>query len=199
MKTIKLHTRLFPIFTGTYENIWEITDIDDDNNELEIEYDFKDFLKGIANAYQDEQKGLMWHFANTAPFVKDIRFTGTFESPREYNFSTDTLDFELDIDEVELHKKIRQLVDDQKFREFLHENYSSRDGFISFTPNNYLDLANEILDNGERFDQSIGALLQYLFGEEKMREIEMEVYESWQGNGYGGTDYKSIPYENSMI
>jgi hypothetical protein len=195
MKTLELNTGLFRIFNGCYQSIWEIQDIDDDGNELEVEYNFKDFMKGIANAYNSQTFQIEWYFKQDAPFIKKLRFLGTFYSPREYNFETDTLDFELDFDKDELMKKLDELKTDGKFRKFLSENYSSRDGFWSFTPNNYDELREQIETEGDKYTQSMGALLSYLIDEKTQAEIEMDVYDFWQGNGYGGTDYTSKPYE----
>lgn len=193
---IQLNTGLFQIFSGTYESPWEITDYDENGTEeLDVTYDFQDFMKGIARAYESESINMMYFFKEYAPFVKKIHFQGTFASPREYNFSTDVLDFEITVSKKELMSKLDELRTNKAFSDFLWENYRSRDGFISFTPSHYDDLREQIETEGDEYAQSIGALLSFLMNEDTRWEIEESVLESWRGNGYGGTHYTSKPYE----
>jgi hypothetical protein len=56
-------------------------------------------------------------------------------SPREYNFTTDKLVCELEVD-MDKIKKWCYETEKEKFEEYLKENYTSYDGFISFIPNN---------------------------------------------------------------
>lgn len=56
-------------------------------------------------------------------------------SPREYNFTTDKLVCELEVD-MDKIKKWCYETEREKFEEYLKENYTSCDGFISFIPNN---------------------------------------------------------------
>jgi hypothetical protein len=60
---------------------------------------------------------------------------GGFWSPREYNFSTDWIEFELDVPD-DYVETIRQNVqrDEDNFFRFAKENFGTHDGFISFYP-----------------------------------------------------------------
>jgi YD repeat-containing protein len=193
-----LNTNLVPIFSGTYDNFWEITDYNEDGDqELEVNYDKQDFLRGIASVYQDHSEWILKEFDIT--FIRGLKFTGDFTSPKEYNFSTDTLDFEVDINKASMLRTLEELKDNQNFIDFLRNHYTSRDGFWSWTPNNPTDLINEIKSNGSECDQSIGALIRFLSGIDEPKEfwdtIEGQVFLSWQGNGYGGTNYTSCNHE----
>jgi len=187
--TAELNTNLIRLFGGTYESQWEITEIADNGEELEVEYKHNDLMAGIAREYQNHASEIVRDIE--LPFIKKIEFTGGFHSPREYNFSTDELDFKLELDIDELVKTLKTYKDNAEFRQYLIDHYRSRDGFISFTPDNYEELAKNIIEEGEDFDQSLGAFITYLTSD-KFQEIENDIWEDWQGNGYGGTDYKII-------
>jgi hypothetical protein len=190
---IQLNTNLIPIFSGTYESVWDIVDCDDNGNELYTVYDHNELMKGICKAYQDNADYIVSEL--NIPWIKKIKFTASY-SPREYNFSTDTLDFDITVSKKDLYKALEELKGSLDFEKYLRDNFTSYDGFMSFTPNSYQDLYNEILTQGREFEQSIGAIIRYLVDSEKFigggdyyNTIESSIHESWNGNGYGGTSY----------
>ncbi len=176
------------LFSGTYETIWEVREVDDNGDELEVEYLHSDLMKSIAEEYQGSADYIKEEFG--VSWLKGIRFTGGTFSPREYNFSTDSLDMELDIDKEAMIEEVKKL--GSQFDEYLKENFSDRDGFWSWTPNNRPELLQELEDEGRRFQQSIGAVLQYLVSREVMEEIEERIFEDWSCNGYRGMNYKIV-------
>lgn len=187
---IKLNTNLLPIFSGTYETFWEVNEYSDDGEELPVKYKHKDLLASIAEEYQNHAEYILSELG--IDFIDSIKFTGNFHSPAYYNFSTDTLDFEVEVNKAGLLKKLEQLGADPRFNQYLRDNFTSYDGFWSYTPNNYIDLKAEILSEGSDYEQAIGALLTYLgldTGEQGYSEIEVSIQEHWQGNGYGGLKY----------
>jgi hypothetical protein len=187
---IKLNTNLVPMFTGTYESIWELMDYDDDGNELELDYNHKDLMNGIVDQYNSNSDYIIREL--NIPWIKSIKFTGHW-SPREYNFNTDQLDFTLSIDKEGMIKSLKSLKNDSKFESWLRDNFTSYDGFWSSTPNNYTDLYNELVSEvGSEYDQSLGALITYLAGKKSLEDIEYMVHDDWQGNGYGGLNYKIV-------
>ena len=195
-KTYELSSNLIPIFSGTYETIWNITEYDDNGSEeLEIEYNHADLMYSIADLYHDEQDYITNEFKEVVPFIDKIVVPGSFTSPREYNFKTDIINLDVTIDIKKLNVTLKELETDKKFHKFLKDNYSSYDGFMSFTPDNYYELKNEILDDGSEAEQSIAAIINYLIlGDDLngsiLRDIEYWLHELWAGNGYNGLDYK---------
>ena len=188
---IQLNTNLVPIFSGTYETFWEIEEFNDDGDAMTVVYD-DNILKGIAETYKKHSDFIRKEF--NIPFIKKIEFSGGFNSPAYYNFSTDTLDFNITVNFKKLLQKLNSLEHDDEFNTFLHDHYTSYDGFMSFTPNNYYDLKNEIVNRGREFTQAIGALVRYLIPDELLEgefysTLEGQIYEDWQGNGWGGTNY----------
>ncbi|MDP2720537.1 MAG: hypothetical protein Q8O75_01160 [bacterium] len=194
---IKLNTNLVPLFSGTYESRWEVSEYNEEGTEeVEVDYEQVDLMESIAGVYQ-KNAGYILSELNCA-FIKKLTFDGTFESPREYNFKTDVLDFTIEVVKTKLLNTLKSLKNDKKFEEFLRENYTSYDGFMSFTPNNYPDLYNEITGEGREFEQAIGALITYLaksnITEHGGYSIEEMIHEDWQGNGYNGLSYSIVEF-----
>lgn len=188
---VQLNTNLVPLFSGTYESIWDVTAQDDNGDELEVEYKHEDLMKSIAETYQAKQGYILSEL--NSPFITNIKFLGTFANPREYNFKTDVLDFEVNINKAKMLETLRILENSIEFEAYLKENFTSYDGFMSFTPDNYTELMEQVESEGREFEQSIGALITYL-AKSNIRadggcSIEDMVHEDWQGNGYGGLDY----------
>lgn len=182
---IKLNTGMVRFFSGTYGTDWEVSETDDEGNELVVDYTMADLMKSIQSVYQDRAESIVkdWNI----DWIKKIKLTGTY-SPREYNFKTDELDFTLTIDKRGFMEAVRELEHNEEFAKFLHDNYASRDGFISFTPDNYKEMWEEITTNGDHSDQAIASVINF-FTKDKNEDIEIWAYEEWSCNGYGGLDY----------
>ncbi len=189
----KLNTNLVPIFSGTYETRWEIEETDNDGNELPVSYDFKAMLKSIAEAYNDNADYIKSEL--NIPWIKSISFPGGVYSPREYNFSTDSLDMTVEINYRSMFKYLISLEGNEKFTEWLHEHYSSRDGFWSWTPDTWSEIMQSIANKESNQTQSMGALIRWAGLQanprnfEYMGNIEEQVWDEWNGNGFGGTDW----------
>ena len=183
-----MNSNLIRVFSGTYENMWDVQEWNDEGDELAIDYKFDDLMKSIVSVYKDNEKHILTEM--NIPFINSIKLKKTYFTPREYNFKTDELDFNISVNKIKLLKALDKLKDNKKFDKHLHDNYSSYDGFMSFTPNNYKELREQITTRGDEFEQSMGALITYLVGRERLRSIEFDVYEEWSCNGYGGLEYK---------
>jgi hypothetical protein len=189
----ELNSNLIPLFNGTYESMWEVYGIDDDGNELEINYNNTDLMQSIIKAYKSEQPQILRDLKQATDFITNITFKDSFYSPKEYNFSTDEIDFIITVNKLKLKKTLKELQNDQEFKKFLYDNYTSYDGFISFTPDNPKDLIESIIMDNQESDQAIGALITYLTkANDALNEIEMLVYDYWGGNGYAGLNYSIV-------
>ena len=96
--------------------------------------DFKQMMIDKAEEYLKEFLSET-DFANAKLTMKD------FYSPREYNFRTDDIGFELEFDDS-MVDKIAQFADedvngDRKFVDWLAKRYRSYDGFICTMPDGY--------------------------------------------------------------
>ena len=86
-------------------------------------------------------------------------YTSTYH-PQYYNFKTDAANFDFNYSD-ELKDWMLNYAKENKvaFDKFLHDNYTSRDGFISFTPNNFDAW---ICDWHENDNRCVSALLTYM-------------------------------------
>lgn len=195
---VKMNTGLIPIFSGTYYTQWKVTEYDEDGQELDLEYDFSEFMDGIARAYDADSPQILRDMKYCAPFITGITFTGAHYSPKEYNFSTDVLDFVLDVNSKMLRTKLVELKGSREFADFLSENFRSRDGFISFTPHTFAGIYDSIVHHRtgkyNRFEHALAALVTFLC-RDVLPEIEEHVCNRWDGNGYGGLDYTTVEPE----
>ncbi len=199
----ELNTNLVPLFSGTYETWWDVSETDDEGEELEVEYDQQELMKSIAQVYAKKEKYILSEF--NCPFLRSIHFTGKTFSPREYNFKTDELDFVADVNESKLRETLAGLKDNKDFATFLHDNYTSYDGFWSFTPNNYAGIVEALTKPTDEHglqqqtchhDQALSAVITYLAKNNIKQHggvsIEEMLHEDWEGNGYSGLDYKIV-------
>jgi len=187
---IQLNTNLLKIFTGTYATLWGEDGYQEDNQGAlgYMEFDSGALMNSIIEAYRDNQEEIIQDMG--VSFVKSINIESSWSSPKEYNFSTDTFDFTLTIDNYGMIKALDDLDGDQEFQGWLRDNFTDRDGFWSWTPSNYNDLSYEIKNSGDYYEQSIGALVTYLTDKkENLSDIEIKMWEYWQQNGYYGMEY----------
>ena len=121
---VSLSTDICPIVIpdtyGATDWTWEVSE--------EMWEDFKKLLV-------DKAKGAIVYALDDLGIPYTEIIMGGFHSPREYNFYTDWIEFELEMpdDYVEI---IRQNVrnDEDGFFRFAKEQFGSYDGFISFYP-----------------------------------------------------------------
>lgn len=180
MSIFELSTNLFPIVNvGMYTN--DVCDsetlintslIDEDFNEGLISYDVETFwsnfdndkfkaviLKRATDFINDKVKP---NLINLGLGITDINVIN-IHSPKFYNWSTDSLNFDLITDD-NFTDNIIDVINNLEPNElndlskFLKKNFTSCDGFISFTDNNVDDLIESIKDNEER---EIGAFLTW--------------------------------------
>lgn len=152
------------IFMGYYESgiaaETVLEKLNYDSNELQENeyYDFYDDDKGNYTYGQYEQavaKDCVANLLNNTvqgsnDIIKDMQFVA-LHSPREYNFSTDKLEIEITVDWDKLRVYIQENCG--AFNEYLHDNYTSRSGFVSFIPNNYNEFFDCLQDDFERLSQ----------------------------------------------
>ena len=172
---VAMNTNLVRFFNGTYNTIWETAiDQEQEQNELDNDIDLSpdnyhsmpDILSKFQSVDIVGSLGI--------DFIKEIEFTG-YHSPKYYNYSTDILEFDMSIDRELLWKCLDKLRDDKAFGEYLNDNFSSYDGFISHTPNSYNRLYDELATNGDEYEQALGALISYL-AKDKLESIELDAY-----------------------
>ena len=172
METLKLTTNLFPIVNvGMYnsllspDNLINDYEIDEDKDNEYIKFDSNEYWSNLfdiskfraeiltlATDYiKDEIKPIL---TGLKLGISDIE-TVSINSPRFYNFECDELYFDLIVEDQfnnNIIDKINNLSTDEliRFNTYLKDNYSSYDGFVSFTSNNSLDVINNVQNYDER-------------------------------------------------
>lgn len=193
MKTIKLSTELLNhlMCVGMYES-WFNGDTEwedceeyfrmehpDFEGEIPVVYDEEAnefaIIEALGMVLEDEVKPYLKNFG-----VKDIIIGGWYH-PRYYNFETDSLDLDFEVDD-DFYKKAAEIIlswkDDKMVHEYIADHFASRSGFISFCPESWQELYDNISGKNPTV-QAVGNYLCILlvkkFGEEYLQE-ELEYH-----------------------
>ena len=183
----KINTNLFPIIHfGMYgsilspDNMFDDYQINEEFKNGDIPYnadyfndnfEYPKYVKEIQH-----QASLFLDGKREANGISIGITAGEIYSPKYYNFETDQIDLEVEYNTEEVLKYARENM--VEFDTFLKENYSSYDGFSSSTANNYSEW---VEDFAEENDQSIGAVLTFIFKdelEEYQQDFIQQCYEN---------------------
>jgi hypothetical protein len=203
---VTLNSNLFPIIrVGMYDSnisadsIFDDYTINDDKENGHIHYDVDYFWSNFQNDKYKKRIGeLAGEFLN-GKIDNDNGIEITIKckevySPKEYNFATDEIVMDITYSKMRILQVVKK--DHENFNQFLKDNYTSYDGFMSFTSNNYDDW---LVDFEENEARSVGAVLSYLFQEritENGYEFETFVVENI---GYYSDYIDSTDYENEVV
>lgn len=196
MRTLELTSSLFPIVqVGTYDgqtcDVNRFIDsyfIDEDFAEGHTDFDSEGFWDRYDNSkFKAEilKRATEYIQNEIKPFLVDLNIGITdvvihsIVSPKYYNFSTDELYFDL-IVEDNFSEKLAEKVENEHYEsalaKFLKDNYTSYDGFMSFTANTLDGLIEGIKEGDVR---EISAFLTWFFVE-----------------NFEGFDWKDFVYED---
>ena len=165
------------IFEGFYESNLFNSDSEYYLSEmLESPYEIKDFDKfqnTVGKRIADEV--YYDYFCEEDSVVTDLDFVG-IDSPRFYNYSTDRIILDVEVDLKKLEDFcFKDNADD--FNKYLEDNFTSYDGFHSFVKNNrlgfYLDYKN---DESEK-ERCLNVMLEYYFIKRILSENEEDFKE----------------------
>lgn len=82
--------------------------------------------------------------------------------PRFYNYEDDMIEFDATVDPVWVIDKFREIRNDPSFKKFMKTYFSSRDGFISFMPDDP-ESYDEIMDpSNSEYWKVVAAIVQYM-------------------------------------
>lgn len=173
-----------PIFSGFYNTLWDCDTLEDSEIEyindertakgktnidsIEIDFDYKDYRNQVGK-YLTEKIG---ETLKENGFISEITFD-EIVSPKEYNFANDSIyvNYHLtDDNQKEIKKFLFKHFED--FEDYIKENYTSYDGFISFHSNKSIDW---LIDNNLLEDQhKLGAIFNFILD---MNEVcEQDLY-----------------------
>jgi hypothetical protein len=187
-KTIETYCPLFPGFYGT---IYETDNLED----MELEYINEQRLeKGLDpvewdsldfdyNEYRERvSKGFVMEIEYRINGILGTKMSFVFEqlvSPKYYNFVNDSIDIQIKLEDEEIDKVKQYILDNKSdFEKYITEQYTSRDGFLSYYSNDVDVWVNEHFNEIETNSHIFGALLTFvLLNENKGGELYYEIYE----------------------
>lgn len=146
------------IFPGFYEsdlyNSDTLYNINYSQDEGDPELDFYEggFDEYCQSVAKQAAELLACDLDQDQEIIKESRFVA-LHSPRFYNYETDKIECELDLDWPALLAWIKKNLD--SFDEYLKNNFTSRDGFWSFVPNNAKEFFNDLDNDFDRLSQVI--------------------------------------------
>lgn len=160
-----------PLFSGFYNTIWELdTEYVTDSNGTIIDFDRMDI------DHQAWEKACCEHIiqqlnSELSDFSLKMRFQ-SISSPNYYNFSNDSCNVILDIDEQAVSKYIYE--NQSAFEDYIRENYTSYDGFWSGHSNKFEDWEEDTkkFKNYSENNHCLGALLQFICEHENLSEMD---------------------------
>lgn len=198
-----------PSFHGFYESIW--SSLADDSMQRDIEErgitkgddwscKFREFEMAVVERYTDMYLDLV----NSALGLNIEKLAEPeLDSPRYYNFRTDRIYVDVDFSEIE---KLRGLMRkwEKELPKIIHDNHTSRDGFISFMSNDFDEWIGEYLDYEQGdFGLYLSFALYYLVGLEHGWDLDYEFYEWICGDviaeWYPDSDEAKEEYEKVML
>lgn len=138
----------------------------------ESEFDNKGFMKDLADLHAQVINDCL-----PAGGIKSVSVIST-SSPREYNFATDQVQLEIDVELEQLYRYLQMHDNEKEFEKFTKEHFTSYDGFSSWTPNNLKDFYETMegeskeYDHEEDRDKCIGILAGWYLSRECLTEEE---------------------------
>lgn len=153
------------LFDGFYEsNLYNsdvlYNDTVEDYNmgylEKNEEYDIEDW-DGFTTAVSNGAVEIIDELLGNDEVLSNLKFV-SLSSPKYYNFSTDRLNIDMDVN-VELLSKFCFETNKDSFDKYLKDTFTSYDGFISFVSNNIKDFKNGF-DWDDR-DKCLQVMIEY--------------------------------------
>lgn len=194
MKTIQLEIN-FPLFEGFYNSYLDLSEnieVGDDESYAMTEEQFDEIDWNKTN--ENVSKFYLNYFKDElSDFFKSIGIINLdfvkVDSPKYYNYSTDKLVCNIEIDKGVFVHELRKYNFDS-WEQFLKDNFTSYDGFISFYPNNPNEWTELIQQNFDIDNIVIETLLQfYLEQNEEFGGIKENLFTSIFENTFELLEY----------
>ena len=174
-----------PIFPGFYSTFFEC-----DSEESEIEhinelreeknfpaidgdkcdFDYQDYSiqvsKKCVNYLEEQLQDILAERIS-------LKYDG-IHSPREYNFYNDSINITVKLQKNTIAEIKKYLIDNESnFASYLHDHYTSYDGFFSSHSNEYFVWINEYLPQIEDNAHYLGAILDFILTNEEITDHTM--------------------------
>jgi len=190
--TIKINSNLFPIISvamyGTIlasENMFDDYQINEDFENGDFDMNAEDYWdKFNNNKYVKEVQNIAATYLDGEIETEEFGISidvecGEIYSPKYYNFANDEIDLTVSYNKSIILSAAKK--NKEQFNQFLKENFSSYDGFISHTANNFEEWKQDFKEDNV---QSIGAVLTFLFQGEFVGNQEEFIYKCFEGLYY---------------
>lgn len=171
----------FPLFEGFYNSYLDLSENIEVgegeefsmNEEQFDEIDWKATNNNVAKFYLEYIKDELKDFFNEIGIIS-LDFVKV-DSPKYYNYSTDKLVCNIIVNKNKFLTEL-QKCDFEVWEQFLNDNFTSYDGFISFYPNDPNEWTELIAEKFDTDNVIIETLLQfYLEQSEEFEEIKKEL------------------------
>lgn len=179
---------ILPSFHGFYESIWS-TMADDEYEYIAQEHHVTE-IDGWEQVNREQfEQDICERYANFA--IDEMNFAlglhllqGVVQiwSPREYNFTTDKIYVVVELSDADRERIVHLMLSDyNRLKEVIHQEHTSRDGFISFMSNDIDEWLNIIrMGSTEDFGLYLGYALYYLWN--PSTDFDYDAYEWICGN-----------------
>ena len=174
---MKVQTFL-PVFNGFYNTLFEdilenaadnVIEYHNETNGTELNYDnfYFEFVSSQNKICKDEISrdavSKIEEKLNEIGINCSIKYE-TLISPRDYNFSNDSINIEINF------KKFSQVIEIleqnyDSFTQYIKDNYTSRDGFISNHSSYSSDWIKDLREDAENETHKVGAVLDFILQE----------------------------------
>jgi len=168
---------------------------DIDCYDFEIDYDL--FNKDLINILDNNFISEFVHTINNlfdSDVILEYNVDEELDSPREYNFRTDRVFLDLVFDENKLSLLFdyfeKNILKTKEFDEYLTNNYTSYDGFMSFVENNPTDFFNNAKQFKIEFEIMLGLIFHYVCNYNSFKDIE---------EGINSYQWQFIEYAHSEL
>lgn len=169
----KIIPSFLPVFCGFYETIFEPNEdyvIESPFTYEDYEFDYTGYRTNVAKACVDAIENKLKEFDINGVIITYEKIS----SPKYYNFETDSIYVKYKL----TGKAVKNIndyltINKEAFATYVKDNYTSRDGFNSFWSNDINDWFKIYLPNKEKLKHCFGAVLEFIFENEKYTYREL--------------------------
>ena len=149
-----------------------------ENEQYEFDIDrYKNTIGGCAVEVLAE------FFDDISTYVKvKLHYGFMFHPPKYYNYETDSISFQVEIEENEIEKIRRVVENDNNFFDWIYKNYRTRDGFNSYMPYEKEDFIKALKGEWEEFEDKKSGLpkaisMYIMYVANNSENIEIDYYQ----------------------
>lgn len=170
-----------PVFPGFYGTILESDDYHEEDSIAEgktwddYEWDYDEYHQRVARASVDVVAEWLTPLGITVEFQKLVQ-------PRQYNFGNDSVNVEFTLSDNSWSEIIEYLMEnEEEFREYIKNRYTSYDGFSSHYSNDSDVWLTDYIPNKYKPEHILGALVDFYLDLEEWTEDAL--YEALNSQG----------------